>query len=256
MLAASGDNGYTGFLRKYAPTQGTSNSVTLIEARPFPAQLRQIASSFRIEKFPRIFRKSDLCLTTSQSSMQNHTSAVDQNDEVPFTMWNSFGPVTYTTGAGGAQTQIPPHSPPASSSDLSNSVKNVYLYFNQNGHRIDPVIRYNKQLCASLRDRKLCHAFFLSRCELPSCGLDHRSNLSHEELTALRYIARLSPCGSVHCRDANCISGHVCPRDGRCLYRKKCKFPAEMHNVDTKIDDRRTFMKLLFEPDPLKVVAG
>jgi len=221
--------------------QEPSDFITLIEARPFPAQLRQIAGSFRIEKFPTIFRNCDLVSVKSPPVMQNHNFTDASVDDVPSAYWNpSTKASTYAAFAPVTQSQVPPVPPSTSNLNLPGNGKVLHIFFNQSGHRLDPVVRYDKRLYPSLRERKLCNAFFLTKCEFRNCSYDHRSTLSQEELSTLRYFAKLNACQSASCRDPCCISGHVCPYDGKCNYGKNCRFPAGMHNVNKEIDNRLT----------------
>ena len=172
--------------------------------------------------------------------MRNHQNFGGLVGEVPSVSWNvPTRPATYPTVNTSRQPQALLMSPSTSTSESPSNTRHVRVYFNQDGHRLDPDVRYDKRLYASLKEKKLCNAFFLSKCEYANCGYDHSGELSHEELNTLRYIAKLKPCQSVYCEDACCVSGHVCPHDGKCMFGKGCRFPFEMHDVDKNVDNAR-----------------
>lgn len=243
VLAASGDNGYTGFLRQFAPATGISETITLIEARPFPAQLRQIANSFQVETLPTMFRASDLIASKSSPTQHNLKLVMSTNDPVSSGTTNK----TMAEVVANTRTQAPASALSVSTSgtNRAKSGKVIRICFNESNHRLDPIVRYDKQLISQLKAKKLCETFFLSKCDFLNCKYDHNGNLNQEELNTLRYIAKQSPCQSVYCQRPYCVSGHICPYDGKCAYGKNCKFPASMHNVDAKVDSGRTIEVLI-----------
>lgn len=228
IVAASGDKGYAGILRKYAPITGISDNITLIEARPFPPQFEQVAKSFRCERLPAIFRTQDLGSSMFQGGQAHHERQSDSSD----------GKHDNTFSHSPTSTSSSPVQPTESkSSGHSGSAK---IYFNKSGHRLDPKIQYHKQLFGPLQQRKLCLSFYLATCNYPACKYDHKSSLTSNELTTLRYTARVNPCRTSNCQNAACFYGYVCPYDGTCNLGDSCKFPAHMHRVDAKVDDSRT----------------
>lgn len=231
VLAISGDKGYAGYLRKFSPIDGVSDFITLIEARPFPPKLKQVARSFRCEQFPTIFRSQDLASSlftsgTQLATSQNSTTSGHQ----PVAHELSFSSVVASTGraANAIKGEIP----------TASVVQK--MHFNTSGHRLDAKLQYQKQLIVPLRERKLCLLFFFATCSLEFCKYDHKSKLTRAELDTLRHIARLNPCRTSTCRRPFCFYGHVCPYDGTCTLGKLCKFPADMHRVDVNVDISRT----------------
>ncbi|KAI4763379.1 hypothetical protein E4T52_04590 [Aureobasidium sp. EXF-3400] len=118
---------------------------------------------------------------------------------------------------------------------------------NKKGQRIDPPTpEFKKDEVNRLKKLKLCNAYHLRRdCPYPDgkCEHDHTYKCNAKELETLKLVARMSACihGS-ECSDAKCIYGHRCPFPGSreagpkgkaCINGENCRFPEEMHNMDT-----------------------
>lgn len=214
--------------------------MTLVEARPFPAQLRQIAASFQVDSFTSIFRNYELDRNPLASPRRETTPSLN-GDAYMSLGFNSNG----SSIVSNLQTRTRSEKASTPTSDASDRLRVSKMIFNKNGHRLDSPVRYNKLLLPSLRARQLCMRHFLSRCLSPICGLSHTGSLDQGALDALRHEARLTPCQSAYCADPRCVSGHVCPHRGRCNQGKNCKFPIDMHNVEKKIDPARTLEILI-----------
>jgi hypothetical protein len=110
---------------------------------------------------------------------------------------------------------------------------------NARGQRVDSPLSYYQLDFLRLKDRKLCNGFhLLDRCSYLEnngrCLHDHDEKLSEKQIAALRAVARQTPCPwGLYCSDRDCLCGHRCPRSN-CL-RKTCRFPMNMHDVDTNI---------------------
>ncbi|KEQ78201.1 hypothetical protein M436DRAFT_35657 [Aureobasidium namibiae CBS 147.97] len=118
---------------------------------------------------------------------------------------------------------------------------------NRKGQRIDPPTpEFKKDEVNRVKKLKLCNAHHLRRnCQYADgkCEHDHSYKCNPKELETLKLVARMSACihGS-ECSDAGCIYGHRCPFPGSkqggskekpCINGAECRFPAEMHNMDT-----------------------
>jgi hypothetical protein len=119
---------------------------------------------------------------------------------------------------------------------------------NRAGQRVDPQTRnYEKDEVNRVKNLKMCNIHFL-RNECPygsSCTHVHSYKPSNAELATLRLVARMAPCvNGSNCDDLKCIYGHRCPApDAKargkggslCIFGDKCKFPAELHQIDTNV---------------------
>lgn len=97
-----------------------------------------------------------------------------------------------------------------------------------------------------LKNRKLCNNHYLrNSCRKgEDCPHGHDAILRGDELKILRLVARMAPCkNGSGCEDVICIYGHMCPqprgkygKGGKsCVFGDSCRFPAELHNIDTRI---------------------
>ncbi|KAG9843213.1 hypothetical protein KCU98_g5518, partial [Aureobasidium melanogenum] len=120
---------------------------------------------------------------------------------------------------------------------------------NRKGQRIDPPTpEFKKDEVNRLKKLKLCNAHHLRHnCPYPDgkCEHDHLYKCNAKELETLKLVARMSACihGS-ECSDAGCIYGHRCPfpesresgsKGKPCINGENCRFPPEMHNMDTTV---------------------
>jgi hypothetical protein len=105
---------------------------------------------------------------------------------------------------------------------------------NRAGQRVDPPSKdYDKAEVDRVKKMKLCNMHFLR-------------NLTKDETATLRLVARMAPCtGGSACQDLSCIYGHRCPAppsrsrvpkgSKTCIFGEACKFPVELHDIDTNV---------------------
>ncbi|KAH9877815.1 hypothetical protein J1614_003032 [Plenodomus biglobosus] len=120
---------------------------------------------------------------------------------------------------------------------------------NRSGQRIDPPFKpYDKIEVDRIKKLKLCNVHFL-RKECPydkECTHLHDFEPTKVEIRTLRLIARMAPCqNGGGCQDAKCIYGHRCPAplqrnrcnpdEKLCIFAETCKFPLELHGIDTSV---------------------
>lgn len=196
----------------------------MLEGPPFERELASLNERFRTASFPQVFRDSKL---------QSRRVSVPQM--LPSSPKASTYAATVSQGSPSALAQ-PAASPPSQNADtVTPSPPTDVIYRNSKGQRVDSPLKPPQQLVTTLKNRKLCNLHHLLRsCPYDPCNHTHGPRLDPKQLEALRYIARLSPClNGLECDDQYCISGHRCPSQP--CTRVQCRFPREMHGVDTKI---------------------
>lgn len=147
-----------------------------------------------------------------------------------------------------AKAAAPP--PPVSAvPDYEPADRNEVIARNRAGQRIDPRCKdYDKVEVDRVKKLKLCNVHYL-RQECPyghNCTHKHNYDAKRGELATLRLVARMSPClNGSGCQDIKCIFGHRCPAPPSrekvpkgaksCIFRDTCKFPLELHDIDTNV---------------------
>lgn len=152
-------------------------------------------------------------------------------------------PISYA-----AKAAAPPPSAPPSPIQKPPQREEV-IARNRAGQRVDPPCKsYDKTEVDRIKKLKLCNVHFL-RKECPygeQCTHSHAFNPTDSEIATLRLVARMAPCvyGS-GCQDIKCIYGHRCAAPPHktnhvkgiksCIFGEACKFPEELHDVDTHV---------------------
>ncbi|CAO2655243.1 Nn.00g103070.m01.CDS01 [Neocucurbitaria sp. VM-36] len=120
---------------------------------------------------------------------------------------------------------------------------------NRAGQRVDPPCKdYDKAEVDRIKKIKMCNVHFL-RNECPydaNCTHLHEYKPTKDEISTLRLVARMAPCqNGSGCQDIKCIYGHRCPAPPHkthqipgtksCIFGESCKFPPDLHDVDTNV---------------------
>ncbi|KAF1847003.1 uncharacterized protein K460DRAFT_51679 [Cucurbitaria berberidis CBS 394.84] len=120
---------------------------------------------------------------------------------------------------------------------------------NRTGQRVDPPSKdYDKAEVDRIKKIKMCNVHFL-RNECPydtNCTHLHQYKPTKDEVSTLRLVARMAPCqNGSGCEDIKCIYGHRCPAPPHkthhvkgtrsCIFGESCKFPPELHDIDTTV---------------------
>jgi hypothetical protein len=199
--------------------------ITLLEGPPFARELADIKDKFRTVPFDNVFRSQKLV---------NGKRRVSFHPTPPATP-----PVDYASAAA----KVPSAPSPSSTAQRGSSPPRVLVpsvvLWNRRGQRVDPPLRYLHQDFYSLRALQLCNSFhLLGKCYFQDtfgeCHHDHKKKLSALQKTALRAVARQTPCQSgLSCNDPDCLHGHRCTRDNCDI--SQCRFSSAMHDVDTNI---------------------
>lgn len=166
---------------------------------------------------------------------------------------DSFGP----PNAGGSWAAITKASSAMPFTDLPPAARTAEpaktISRNIKGQRIDEPLDYDKDEVARLKKIKMCNQHYIGQgcChwnagKADKCPHRHDVKLTSQERYWLRVVARETPCKKgAYCDDVKCIYGHRCPfpvanegssrGSGMCLNGDHCRFPRDMHGVDTKI---------------------
>lgn len=219
-FGGSADNGYARLLGGYLEDEAVRKRVTLLEGPAFEKELADIKDRFSVVSFPDVFRNQKL------SNLKRRVSFHITPPPTPA--------IDYATAAA---------KPPAALSTApkgSTTTKGpVIILRNKLGHRVDPPLNCTMGEFMELKARKLCNSFhLLDKCRhqesYGNCQHEHGEKLNPRQLVALRAVARQSPCqNGLACDDPDCIAGHRCTRDN--CFQATCRFPAQMHGVDTKV---------------------
>ncbi|KAK4075231.1 hypothetical protein Purlil1_12721 [Purpureocillium lilacinum] len=242
LLGASADNGYARLLEPYLSNEAASAKIYLLDGPAFAREMAEIRDQlrtfavdvFRSQKLPNMKRKVSFRATTPTSGTTSNTSTSAKASVMEVKGYASVAAhspahpsvLTTTTATNG-------HAHNTVTSPISTVLRNKL------GQRVDAPIEYSKQDFYKLKQRKLCNHFhLLGMCEYQTkygeCQHEHGAKLPPKQISALRAVARQSPCPSqLNCSDPDCIFGHRCTRDN-CV-PQACWFSEAMHHVDTQI---------------------
>lgn len=187
----------------------------MLEGPPFAQELSALVGKFHEISFPEVFR--DTKIPPRRVSFSATPKSIS-----PKPTWAT------AVSSKSVLLETPPAKEVAAKPDEG-------IPRNSRGQRVDRPLRVPLSLITDVKQRKLCnHHHLAGYCPYSDCKHEHAKKLSGRELDALRCVARLAPCRlGLDCDDEDCFAGHRCTFDH---YRgAECKFPAEMHDVDTKI---------------------
>lgn len=221
----------------------------MIEGIPFEKELESLKSSFRVTKFPELFRNTKIAsvwapwkaaVATKPRSVltpspNQHTASPSRNSTITASSTSSVtGPPVQSANSGEFQVV-------RSKTSVSSAPKTVER--NKYGQRVDrfDFKTVSREELTRLKKLKLCNFYFLQgECPNENCYHDHSRKLTKSELFTLRAIARMTPCRfGLECDDSECMYGHRCPQSepGRkdCYWGSNCRFDSSAHGIDTNI---------------------
>jgi hypothetical protein len=238
VFGGSADNSYAGFLRSYTAPDTLCTRITLLEGPPFARSMEEIAPRFLQTSFRQIFRNNKI-LTRRISFHDDRPGSTPESPVATSYAKTVVGPASASNGIPETPT-IKPASSSVSSIARGEAPATSKVFRNRVGQRIDSQLPFDGKIVGPMKARKLCNKYFLAGyCPYNNyCTHDHSAKLNAIELQTLRYIARSSPCSTVLCADENCLAGHRCPQDPNCDRGRGCRWPSDMHNVDTRIVDQ------------------
>ncbi|KAJ5697951.1 hypothetical protein N7488_011635 [Penicillium malachiteum] len=246
---------YARFLEDTLTDGDITGRVSLIEGLTFEKELDTVKSSYRIAKFPEVFRstkpvpiyvapwKSSLpsrSLLTPSPSQQLSNPPPLSRASTNTDMSGMGAPLAVSTS--NKTNESPDFQVVRSRASPASPVKTVER--NKYGQRVDRLDFKSipRDDLNRLKKLKLCNYYFLLG-ECPNeenCYHDHDRKLTKQELHILSAIARMTPCRfGLECDDPECIYGHRCPQSepGKktCFRGDSCRFEPVAHGIDTNI---------------------
>lgn len=236
--------------------------ISLIEAIPFEKNLESIKASYRITKFPELFRDTRITpiwapwkavatatvTTTTTTTTKPHPVLTPSPSQYVASLTRTS---TNTTPSSNSR---PLSSPSLSASNNSGEFQVVssksskpkppkVVERNKYGQRVDRLDfkTIPREELNRIKKMKLCnYHFLLGECPNTHCYHDHSHKLTKEEHFILTAIARMTPCHfGLDCDDPQCIYGHRCPQSepGRkdCYWGSNCRFDTAAHGIDINI---------------------
>ncbi|KAI9760891.1 MAG: hypothetical protein M4579_001392 [Chaenotheca gracillima] len=237
LFGCSHDNGYARLLEEFTTDEGCSSRITLLEGVPFERELISLKRHFKHTRFDSLFRSSKIELQRPIQATPSLPARALSNGPTA----TASTPLTWASTAATFTASTPPQTPHPTS-QTSSDPHTPGILQNKYGQRIDSDTKYDKADMARVKGLKMCNVHVL-RNDCPfgsSCVHGHEYKPTASELATLRHIARQQPCRfGTACEDAKCMYGHRC-LGNPCsfVYNGGCRFPTEMHGVDTQVVKR------------------
>ncbi|KAF1834674.1 hypothetical protein BDW02DRAFT_323474 [Decorospora gaudefroyi] len=217
-------------------------------SRPIDAKGSPIASSGLPARFPAARSPAEPTFMDSPLPSSAMLTKLPRTPSTSTLDSDGFPALKPTVMNWAAKAAAPP--PPAPLAPVYKPIsREEVIARNRAGQRVDPPCKdYDKVEVDRIKKIKLCNMHFL-RQECPyeeKCSHLHAYRPTDDELSTLRLVARMAPCvhGSA-CQDIRCIYGHRCPAPPHkthhikgtksCLFGDSCKFPPELHDIDTNV---------------------
>ncbi|KAJ5398035.1 hypothetical protein N7509_006148 [Penicillium cosmopolitanum] len=257
-LGCPSNTEYTNFLEDILQEGDLTGRISLVEGVAFEKELETVKNSYRIAKFPEVFRSVKLAPAWAPAWKNTHAlpsrSLLTPSPSRQFSMPPPLSRTSTNTsisGAGAPLTALTPNEGGGSpdfqivrSKTETSIAPPKTVERNKYGQRVDrldfksiPRDELNR-----LKKLKLCnYHFLLGECpNEENCYHDHDRKLTRQELHILSAIARMTPCRfGLECDDPECIYGHRCPQSepGKktCFRGDSCRFEPVAHGIDTNI---------------------
>ncbi|KAJ5298520.1 uncharacterized protein N7443_006640 [Penicillium atrosanguineum] len=254
-LGCPSNSEYGQFLEESLNEGDLTGRISLVEGVPFEKELEIVKNSYRIARFPDVFRSAKLVPVWTapwKSALPSRsllTPSPSQSFSMPPPLSRTSTNTSYS-GVGGplsASTTNKTESPDFQQvmrSKVAGLTTSKTVERNKYGQRVDRLDFKSipRDDLNRLKKLKLCNYFFLLG-ECPNeenCYHDHDRKLTRQELHILSAIARMTPCRfGLECDDPECIYGHRCPQSepGKktCFRGDSCRFEPVAHGIDTNI---------------------
>ncbi|BDD55216.1 hypothetical protein MAP00_000761 [Monascus purpureus] len=253
LLGCSPDDGYDHILKNTLTDVDLTGRISLVEGIPSEHSMEAVRESYRVAKFPELFRTSKITTTptwtaVATSNMKSFMTLSSSPNQYAASLSRSS---TNTSPSGSNRTSSTPSLSDSQSStefqlvtsksSKPSSPKTVER--NKYGQRVDRLEYKNipRDELNRIKKMKLCnYHYLLGSCPNTNCYHDHSQKLTKNELSILAAVARMTPCHfGLDCVDPDCIYGHRCPYNepGKkdCHWGLTCRFDASAHGIDTNI---------------------
>ncbi|PYI06790.1 hypothetical protein BO78DRAFT_396994 [Aspergillus sclerotiicarbonarius CBS 121057] len=249
-LGCSDDSAYAQILVDTLGELDLIGRVSLIEGTPFGEDLNGIKASYRVSRFPELFRDTKITpiLAPWKAAVASNPSSVLASSPNQRAVSLSRTSTNTSTNASTSlsSTSARPPSPGEFQVVQSKSVapaRPKIVERNKYGQRVDRLDFKSipRDDMNRLKKLKLCNLYYLlGECTVDNCQHDHSRKLTKSELSILTAIARMTPCRyGLECDDPECTYGHRCPHTdpGKkdCYWGSSCRFDPAAHGVDTNI---------------------
>ena len=224
LFGGSSNANYAHMLRPYIEDDAARARITIVKSQSFAPELGHLQGRFRIAAFPKVF--------SVEQPPGDDTDAISSIITPPLSDSDLRSPRRLKLEV------LKPSRRPRIAA-LLGPEGSAGILQNGQGHRVDTPLKYSAAEWRHVKGQKLCyHDHLLGRCPWANtpkgCQLKHGAALTDGQVAALTALARRTPCSArLACRNAECLSGHRCIQDDCPI--GGCRFPPEMHNVDTRL---------------------
>ncbi|CEJ58255.1 C-x8-C-x5-C-x3-H type zinc finger protein [Penicillium brasilianum] len=249
---------YALFLEDVSKDNDLTGRVSLVEGVTFERELDAVKSSYRIAKFPDVFRSAKMAPAWAAAPWKSTLptrSVLTPSPSRQFSNLSNPPALSRTstnTSASGVALSVSTPNPIDNPPDFQQVVRPKptgstapkTVERNKYGQRVDRLDFKSipRDDLNRLKKLKLCnYHFLLGECPNEEyCYHDHDRKLTKQELHILTAIARMTPCRfGLECDDPECIYGHRCPQSepGKktCFRGDSCRFEPVAHGIDTNI---------------------
>ena len=220
VFAGAADKDYKSFLRSEFTLSASSrhaSKITIVESIPFPSACQSLCREFRVIKLPDILRQSKIVLPGSNATAPSGSA------NVPYASPARLSAASLPANEQSQTLDLRPSAP----TTAQRGANKPRINWNKDGERIDEKLPLcNPGIVQELKSMRLCHRFYLTKCEYDPCKHIHSAKLSVQQRTALKRVARTLVCpGGRWCEDPFCVAAHNCLWGADCDNPRWCRYP-------------------------------
>ncbi|KAK1139739.1 hypothetical protein N8T08_011203 [Aspergillus melleus] len=252
-LGCSQDIAYGTILEDILHETDLIGRVSLIEGLSFDKKLDLVKSTYRVTRFPDLFRDTKIAVWAPWKAA---VASKPRSAFTPSPVQQTVSLSRTSTNTTSTSNDIPLSvaSTPANNSKFdefqivrakssNSSPPPKIVERNKYGQRVDriDVKTIPREEMNRMKKLKLCNFYFLlGECPNENCIHDHSRNLTKSELLILKAVARMTPCRyGTECDDIDCIYGHRCPHSepgkSECYWGSACRFEPSAHGIDLNV---------------------